>query len=101
MRRRAGESFMIGAGIEIEVLEITGSRVKLGIVAPASVEITRKETHLTRSENLFAAQPVDPIVIDRLLTRIPAAPTSEHCQTSDTRQFSVLHNFPTLAIKKP
>ena len=52
MKRRAGESFMIGDGIEIEVLEVTGSRVKLGIVAPESQLIVRKEARITRDENI-------------------------------------------------
>src|ERR1035441_9421441 len=46
MRRRAGESFLIGEAIEIEVLEVCGTRVKLGIVAPDSVLIQRRETHV-------------------------------------------------------
>ena len=32
MRRRAGETFLIGDSIEIEILAICGARVKLGIV---------------------------------------------------------------------
>lgn len=55
MRRRAGESFMIGEHIEIEVLELSATRVKLGIVAPESVVILRIETQMTREENLSAA----------------------------------------------
>jgi carbon storage regulator len=55
MRRRAGESFLIGGEIEIEVLEVSGTRVKLGIVAPDAVQIQRKETKLTRDENVSAA----------------------------------------------
>jgi carbon storage regulator len=55
MRRRAGESFLIGGEIEIEVLEVSGSRVKLGIVAPETVQIQRKETQITRDENVSAA----------------------------------------------
>ncbi len=60
MKRRAGESFTIGDEIEIEVLEVAGSRVKLGIVAPESVAIVRKEALVTREENISAAQPVAP-----------------------------------------
>ncbi|MGP8243216.1 MAG: carbon storage regulator [Bryobacteraceae bacterium] len=58
MRRRAGESFLIGGEIEVEVLEVSGARVKLGIVAPDSVQIQRKETKLTRDENVSAASGV-------------------------------------------
>ena len=70
MRRRAGESFVIGDSIEVEILEIAGSRVKLGIVAPQSVDIVRKETQITRNENLTAAQTVQHEVIQALLTKL-------------------------------
>ena len=70
MRRRAGESFVIGDSVEVEILEIAGSRVKLGIVAPQSVDIVRKETQITRNENLTAAQTVQHEVIQALLTKL-------------------------------
>ena len=60
MRRRAGESVLIGGEIEIEVLEVGPTRVKLGIQAPSQLTITRKEVILTRSENLTAARQTDP-----------------------------------------
>ena len=57
MRRRTGESFHIGPDIEIEILEITPTRVKIGVVAPSNLAIVRKETVLTREVNLTASQP--------------------------------------------
>jgi len=63
MRRRAGESLVIGGDIEIEILEVGPTRVKLGIVAPANCAITRKEVVLTRSENLTASRSAPPEVI--------------------------------------
>jgi carbon storage regulator len=56
IRRRAGEALMIGGGIEIEILETTGSQVKLGIRAPRSVPVVRKELELAREQNLAAAR---------------------------------------------
>jgi len=70
MKRRAGESFVIGDEIEIEVLEVAGSRVKLGIVAPDSVAIVRKEARVTREENITAAQPVAPDTLADLARRL-------------------------------
>ena len=70
MRRRAGERFLIGDAIEIEVLEICGTRVKLGIVAPDSVFIQRKETQITRDENLIAARSVRQQSISALLDKV-------------------------------
>jgi len=55
MRRRAGEAIQIGPNIEIEILEVTPTRVKIGVVAPAELLILRKEIVLTRNENLAAA----------------------------------------------
>jgi carbon storage regulator CsrA len=74
MRRRAGESFLIGAAIEIEVLEVCGTRVKLGIVAPDSVLIQRKETQITRDENITAARSVRQQNISLLLNKVAFRP---------------------------
>jgi len=73
MRRRAGESFLIGA-VEIEVLEVCGARVKLGIVAPDSVLIERKETQITRDENITAARSVRQQNISSLLNKVAFQP---------------------------
>jgi carbon storage regulator len=70
MKRRAGESFTIGDEIEIEVLEVSGTRVKLGIVAPDSLVIVRKEAKVTREENITAAMPVDPDSLAVLARRL-------------------------------
>ncbi|HLY19880.1 MAG TPA: carbon storage regulator [Bryobacteraceae bacterium] len=56
MRRRAGESILIGDDIEIQILHIGESRIKIGIVAPKSIPVTMKEMELVRQENLAAAQ---------------------------------------------
>jgi carbon storage regulator len=56
IRRRGGESFVIGSDIEVEVLEIEGSQVKLGIRAPREVPILRSEVARTREANRAAAE---------------------------------------------
>jgi carbon storage regulator len=50
-RRKVGETVMLDSQIEVQVLEITGSRVKLGFSAPPEVLIVRKELYLTQEEN--------------------------------------------------
>jgi carbon storage regulator len=70
MRRRAGESFLIGETVEIEVLEVSGTRVKLGIVAPDSIIVQRKETQITRDENISAARGVGKEDISSLLDKV-------------------------------
>jgi len=56
IRRRAGESVRIGDDVEIEILEIEGSQVKIGIRAPREVPIVRSEIHLTAQENRSASK---------------------------------------------
>lgn len=76
MRRRAGEKLLIGDQIQIEVLEIAGTRVKLGIVAPESVAIVRQEAESTRTENVEAARSAQSDTIVSLLRSISSVNTS-------------------------
>jgi carbon storage regulator len=55
LRRRAGEVILLGGDIEIEVLEISRSRVKLGVRAPGHVPVVRKETVAVARENRMAS----------------------------------------------
>ena len=43
LSRKPGESVVIGNDIEITILEVKGQQVKVGIKAPQSVAIYRKE----------------------------------------------------------
>ena len=83
MRRRAGESLLIGSDIEIEILEVGPTRVKLGIRAPADLAITRKEVILTRSENLTASRSTAPEVIAWLSRGLAPTLSKENCQPAD------------------
>ncbi len=56
IRRRAGESLLIGDNIEIEILALTQNHVKLGIRAPQEVTVLRKEVRLTHEHNREAAE---------------------------------------------
>jgi carbon storage regulator len=71
MWRRPGESLVVGDSIEIEVIEARSNRVKLGVVAPESVLIARKEIRIIRDENVTAAWSIDSGVIANLLRRFP------------------------------
>ena len=60
LARKSNESIMLGNHIEITVLEIKGDQVKLGIKAPKSVPIYRKEIYLQiQEENRQAVREVD------------------------------------------
>jgi carbon storage regulator len=51
LSRKIGESIMIGNDIEIIVLEVKGDQVKIGISAPKSVPLYRKEIYLQIQES--------------------------------------------------
>ena len=54
--RRAGERIIVGDNIVIEVLEVSGQNVRIGIDAPRSVSIYREELWLeVKRENEAAA----------------------------------------------
>ncbi|MEO8591987.1 MAG: carbon storage regulator [Candidatus Solibacter sp.] len=55
MQRREGESILIGDSVEIRILSIHGSRVKVGIAAPRSIPVLAREVQMVRAENLAAA----------------------------------------------
>ncbi|WP_042222453.1 carbon storage regulator CsrA [Oceanobacillus manasiensis] len=52
LRRKRNESIQIGEEIEIKILGIEGDQVKIGIEAPGSVDIYRKELYIdTKQQN--------------------------------------------------
>ncbi len=56
LSRQRDETIMIGDDIEITVVDIRGDKVRLGITAPNSVPVHRKEVYeAIRRENLAAA----------------------------------------------
>lgn len=55
LRRRVGEAVLVGGEVEIEVIEISRSRVKLGVKAPFHVPVIRKETRDVAGENRLAS----------------------------------------------
>lgn len=50
LSRKRGESVILNNNIELTVLEIKGDQVKIGISAPKSVPIYRKEVYLQIEE---------------------------------------------------
>ena len=46
LTRRANQSIMIGDEVEITVLSVVGDKVRVGIQAPGSVPVFRKEIYL-------------------------------------------------------
>jgi len=55
--RRAGERIMVGDDVVVEVMEIVGNSVRVGISAPRSVPVYREEIYAAvRDENRAAAE---------------------------------------------
>jgi carbon storage regulator len=54
VRRRAGESIRIGGDVELRLLSIGKTSVRLGIEAPRSVPITVRESDAETIEKTFA-----------------------------------------------
>jgi carbon storage regulator len=59
LRRRVGEAIAIGGDIEIEVIEISRTRVKLGVRAPQTISVARRETVPVAAENRCASELLD------------------------------------------
>ncbi|MDL0421340.1 carbon storage regulator CsrA [Caldibacillus thermoamylovorans] len=56
LTRKKGETIQIGNGIEIKIVSIQGDQVKIGIEAPKTVEVYRKEIYeQIQEENKQAA----------------------------------------------
>lgn len=55
LSRKKNESIIVNNDVEITILEIKGDQVKIGITAPKSVPIYRKEVYLQIKEANKAA----------------------------------------------
>ena len=70
LTRKEDESIMIGDDIEVKVLDLKESQVKLGIVAPKSVAVHRREVYLAiQEENAQAASVAQIETITNLIPR--------------------------------
>jgi carbon storage regulator len=51
LTRKSNQSIMIGDEIEVSVLAIMGEKVRIGIAAPRSVPVFRKEVYLEMQQD--------------------------------------------------
>jgi carbon storage regulator len=55
--RRPGEKIMLGEDVSIQVMEIVGNQVRIGIQAPKSIPVYREEIwEAVKAENRAAAE---------------------------------------------
>ncbi|SEW08899.1 carbon storage regulator CsrA [[Clostridium] fimetarium] len=67
LSRKKDESIIINDDIEITIIEVKGEQVKLGITAPKSIPIYRKEVYVQIQEaNKEAAKSIDVKGLDDL-----------------------------------
>jgi carbon storage regulator len=64
---------MIGDNVEVEILEIESSQVKIGIRAPREVAVLRKEIHLTAEQNRSASE-LPREALEKLLRNLKVKP---------------------------
>ena len=54
--RRVGETIYLGDDVEIRIMDLSPSRVKIGIVAPKQLSILRGEMKQAEEQNRAASQ---------------------------------------------
>lgn len=68
LARKINESIIINDNIEITVLEVKGDQIKIGIDAPKSVPVYRKELYVQIQEaNTEAANTASPQALSEFL----------------------------------
>jgi len=55
LSRKVGQSILVGENISIQVLQVTGGAVRLGIEAPADIRILRGELELSANDEPFSS----------------------------------------------
>jgi carbon storage regulator len=71
--RRAGERIMLGDDVVIEVMEVRGQTVRIGIDAPRSLPIYREEIWLDVKRENQAAAEFSAAELPDMTGRLPAA----------------------------
>jgi carbon storage regulator len=77
--RRPGEKIMLGDDVVIEVIEASGSSVRIGIDAPKSIPVYREEIWAAVKEENAAAAATD---VDAVPGEVPAPSQSASSQNT-------------------
>ena len=70
LTRSVNEAIMIGDGIEVTIVEVKGGKVRIGIAAPASVPVHRKEVYLAIKQANVEAGQAAPDLLDDLAKKL-------------------------------
>ena len=71
LTRKSNQSIMIGDEIEVSVLSIMGEKVRIGIQAPRTIPVFRKEVYLEIQQEMAAGERAD---VDEALERLRTKP---------------------------
>ena len=77
LSRQKNQTIMIGDLIEISIVDVRGDKVRLGITAPVSIPVHRKEVYeAIQAENKAAARVAvdDVAMLEQIVRQPPAAP---------------------------
>jgi carbon storage regulator len=78
LTRKSNQSIMIGDEIEISVLAIMGEKVRIGIEAPRSVPVFRREVYVEIQQDRDASDEEERARIDEALNGL-RRPQKESC----------------------
>ena len=70
LTRKSNQSIMIGDDIEVSVLAIMGEKVRIGIEAPRSVPVFRKEVYLEIQQDRAAGAAGEREQVDDALEKL-------------------------------
>jgi len=78
LSRKTNQSIMIGDDIEIMIVDIKQDQVKIGIVAPTSIKVYRKEIYDEIKDANIQAQKISPESLKNLLKKAPKSNRNEN-----------------------
>jgi carbon storage regulator len=71
LTRTSNESIMIGDDIEVSVLSTAGDKVRIGIRAPRSIPVFRREIYREKEQERVDARTATPTGVDEKRARDP------------------------------
>ena len=74
LTRKSNQSIMIGDEIEVSVLAIMGEKVRIGIEAPRSVPVFRKEVYIEIQQDREAGVQEERAQVDEALEKLKTPP---------------------------
>ena len=77
LTRKEGEFLLLGKDIEVRVLRVDGDQIRLGIVAPRSVNIVRGELLTAIREETAAAAAPAPASLENLARLLKDAASAQ------------------------